>query len=163
MKVLASNDEPVEAKVITVSDRVARGVAIDRSGAEVARLLSGAGFAVVEQSVSPDGLEEVARAIASACEAFTGVVITTGGTGFSPRDLTPEATRSVLQREAPGLSEAMRQVNPLGRLSRAVAGTIGEAIVINLPGSPSGAVECLNAVIEVLPHASRLLAGRAEH
>ena len=89
--------------------------------------------------------------------------MTTGGTGFGPRDLTPEGTRAVIEREAPGLAEAMRLVNPLGRLSRAVAGTVGQALVLNTPGSSSGAVETLEAVVDVLPHALELLAGGRPH
>jgi molybdopterin biosynthesis enzyme MoaB len=91
---------------------------------------------------------------------FAGLIVTTGGTGFGPRDLTPEGTKEVLDREAPGLAEAMRLVSPLGRLSRGVAGTMGEAIVLNTPGSTGGAIECLEAVLDVLPHALDLVAGR---
>jgi molybdopterin adenylyltransferase len=86
------------------------------------------------------------------------VIVSTGGTGFAPRDQTPEGTREIIEREAPGLAEAMRQANPsLGRLSRAVAGIRGQAIIINTPGSPRGAAECLGAVIDMLPHALELL------
>jgi len=105
-----------------------------------------------------DGEKPVADALRSACRSFTGLVVTTGGTGFGPRDLTPEGTRAVLEREAPGLAEAMRLASPLGRLSRAVAGTLGNALVLNTPGSSTGAVETLDAVLDVLPHALRLLA-----
>ena len=89
--------------------------------------------------------------------------MTTGGTGFSPSDLTPEATRSVIEREAPGLAEAMRAVNPLGRLSRGVAGAVGQCLVLNVPGSPKGAIESFEAVVDVLPHALDLLAGGTPH
>jgi molybdenum cofactor synthesis domain-containing protein len=109
--------------------------------------------------VVSDGAEEVAGGLAALCDGFAGLVVTTGGTGFTRRDLTPEGTRAVLDREAPGLAEAMRLVNPLGRLSRGVAGTVGDAIVLNTPGSTGGAVECLEAVLDVLPHALRLLHG----
>ena len=88
------------------------------------------------------------------------MVVTTGGTGFGPRDHTPEGTREVIERDAPGLAEAMRLVNPLGRLSRGVAGIRGQTIILNTPGSPKGAVECLTAVIDVLPHAVGLLTGQ---
>jgi molybdenum cofactor synthesis domain-containing protein len=121
--------------------------------------LRDAGFDVVEHRVVADGRESVGEAVVDMAEDFNGLIISTGGTGFGPRDLTPEGTRVVLDREAPGLGEAMRAVNPLGRLSRAVAGTRGRALVINTPGSPGGAVESLEAVLDVIPHAVRLLAG----
>jgi molybdopterin biosynthesis enzyme MoaB len=94
---------------------------------------------------------------------FIGVIATTGGTGFGPRDQTPEGTKRVIDREAPGLAEAMRLVNPLGRLSRATAGTIGQCLVINTPGSTNGAVECFGAVADILPHALALLADEPTH
>ena len=97
-------------------------------------------------------------------DPIEGLVVTTGGTGFAGRDLTPEGTRAVLDRDAPGLAEAMRLVSPRGRLSRGVAGTLGRCIVLNTPGSPAGAVECVDAVLDTLPHALDLLAGRpTEH
>ena len=92
---------------------------------------------------------------------FIGLLVTSGGTGFSPRDLTPEGTARVLEREAPGLSEAMRFVNPLGRLSRGRAGTVGQCLILNCPGSPRGALECLEAVLDVVAHALELLSGDA--
>ena len=96
-------------------------------------------------------------------QGFNGLIATTGGTGFGPRDHTPEGTRAAIDREAPGLAEAMRLVNPLGRLSRGVAGTIGQALVVNGPGSTGGAVETIEAVLDVLPHAVRLLSGDTGH
>jgi molybdenum cofactor synthesis domain-containing protein len=89
---------------------------------------------------------------------FSGVIVSTGGTGFAPRDQTPEGTKAIIQREAPGLAEAMRNINPLGRLSRGVVGMRGAAIIVNTPGSPKGCVEQLEAIIDVLPHAVALLA-----
>ncbi|MDP1818924.1 MAG: MogA/MoaB family molybdenum cofactor biosynthesis protein [Acidimicrobiales bacterium] len=153
----------LQAKVITVSDGVAEGVREDRSGAALADRLVAAGFEVVERSVAADGIASVAQALTEAARAFDGLVVTTGGTGFGPRDLTPEGTRSVLEREAPGLAEAMRSVSALGRLSRGSAGTLGGALVLNTPGSTTGAVECLEAVLDVLPHALDLLAGGRPH
>jgi molybdopterin adenylyltransferase len=147
------------AKVLTVSDSVAAGTSDDRGGPAVVASLSSAGFTVVAHEVVSDGRAEVGEALVGLTDGFAGLVVTTGGTGFGPRDLTPEGTLVVLDRQAPGLAEAMRAVNPLGRLSRGVAGTRGEALVINLPGSPTGAVECLMAVVDVLPHAIQLLAG----
>ena len=149
----------LRAKVLTVSDGVVAGTREDRSGAVLAEVLSGAGFEVAEQRAVGDGTDSVALALRELAAGFTGVIVTTGGTGFAPRDLTPEGTRAVLDREAPGLAEAMRLVSPLGRLSRAVAGTVGHCIVVNTPGSPQGARECLEAVLDVLPHALALLAG----
>jgi molybdopterin adenylyltransferase len=151
------------AKVITVSDGVVAGTREDRSGAALADHLTAAGFDVVERTAVADGDESVAAAVLAACTGFAGLVVTTGGTGFGPRDRTPEGTRSVLDREAPGLAEAMRLVSPLGRLSRAAAGTVGAALVLNTPGSPAGCIECLDAVLDVVPHALELLAGGRPH
>ncbi|MGI9118904.1 MAG: MogA/MoaB family molybdenum cofactor biosynthesis protein [Acidimicrobiales bacterium] len=153
----------LSAKVLTVSDGVIAGTREDRSGAAMAERLTAAGFNVVDHQVVSDGTEAVAHALRTMCRSFAGLVVTTGGTGFGPRDLTPEGSRVVIERAAPGLAEAMRLVNPLGRLSRGVAGTIGQALVLNTPGSTTGALECLEAVLEVLPHALRLLAGHREH
>ena len=151
------------AKVLTVSTSVAAGRAEDRGGVALRALLEDAGFTIVDQALSPDGIEPVADSLRRLVAGFHGLVVTTGGTGFSPSDLTPEATRLVLEREAPGLAEAMRTASPLGRLSRQIAGTVGRALVLNTPGSPSGARECLGAVIDVLPHALELLAGSNPH
>jgi len=148
-----------EAKVLTVSDGVIAGTREDKSGEALEQALTKAGFTVVERRAIPDGTSSVAAALIALASGFNGVVVTTGGTGFAPRDQTPEGTREVLDREAPGLAEAMRLVNPLGRLSRGVAGTLGHAIVLNTPGSPKGAVECFEAVADVLPHALELLHG----
>jgi molybdopterin adenylyltransferase len=148
----------LEAKVLTVSDGVVAGTREDRSGAALVERLSEAGFDIVERRVTGDGAEAVAAALRELCAGFIGLVVTTGGTGFAPRDQTPEGTRAVLDREAPGLAEAMRLTSPLGRLSRAVAGTVGTALVLNTPGSSTGAVETIDAVLDVLPHALRLLA-----
>ncbi len=151
------------AKILTVSDSVAHGHAEDRGGAAVAELLDASGFIIDEHALSEDGIDPVANALVRLTEGFTGLVVTTGGTGFGRRDLTPEGTRAVIEREAPGLAEAMRLVNPLGRLSRSVAGTVGDALVVNTPGSPKGAVECLAAVLDVIPHALDLLRGENPH
>lgn len=148
----------LQAKVLTVSDGVVAGTREDRSGQALADRLEAAGFDVVERRVVSDGRETVGEALVELCDGFAGLVVTTGGTGFGPRDLTPEGTRVILDREAPGLAEAMRLVSPLGRLSRAVAGTRGQALILNTPGSTKGTVECLDAVLDVLPHALRLLA-----
>jgi len=148
-----------KAKVLTVSDGVIGGTREDRSGAALAARLAKAGFDLADYQVVSDGRDEVARRLTEMAAGWTGVLVTTGGTGFGPRDLTPEGTADVLDRDAPGLAEAMRLVNPLGRLSRGRAGTIGTCLVLNVPGSPAGAVECLEAVLDVVPHALSLLAG----
>ena len=146
------------AKVLTVSDGVAAGQRDDASGRALVEQLTAAGFDVVEHRVTADGRDAVAAALVELADGFAGLVVTTGGTGFAPRDQTPEGTRDVLERDAPGLAEAMRVISPHGRLSRNVAGTRGRAIICNTPGSPKGCVEQLGAVIDVLPHAIRLLA-----
>jgi molybdopterin adenylyltransferase len=153
----------LEAKVLTVSDGVVEGTREDRSGEALRDVLDGAGFDVVLRDVVADGVESVADALRRLADGFAGVIVTTGGTGFGPRDLTPEGTRLVIEREAPGIAEAMRLVSPLGRLSRGIAGTIGSALVLNVPGSPKGAAECLGAVLDVVPHALELLAGERPH
>lgn len=151
------------AKVITVSDGVVAGTRDDRSGAALVAHLEANGFEVVDHVVTADGIDAVAASVRAVTEGFAGLVVTTGGTGFGPRDLTPEGTRAVLDREAPGLAEAMRLVSPLGRLSRAVAGTVGQCLVLNTPGSTAGCIETLDAVLDVVPHALDLLAGARPH
>lgn len=155
----------VRAKVLTVSDGVVAGTREDRSGAALKERLAAAGFEVCDHRVVPDGDEAVAGALQAMAEGFAGLIVTTGGTGFAPRDRTPEGTRAVLEREAPGLVAGMFAANPdKGRLSRAVAGTVGRCIVVNLPGSPVGALECLEGILDVLPHALALCAGEhTEH
>lgn len=151
----------LQAKVLTVSDGVIAGTREDRSGAVLAERLAAAGYEVVERRAVADGVESVAGALRALSGGFAGLVVTTGGTGFGPRDLTPEGTRMVLDREAPGLAEAMRLANPAkGRLSRGLAGAVGECLVLNTPGSSAGAIESVDAVLDVLPHALDLLAGR---
>lgn len=151
------------ARVVVVSDGVADGSREDRGGPALRAALEAAGAAVEAVVITPDGVDAVADTLLAQCAGFDGLVITTGGTGFGPRDLTPEGTRRVIEREAPGLAEAMRLVNPLGRLSRGIAGTLGAALVLNVPGSPKGAVECLEAVVDVVPHALALWAGARPH
>jgi molybdopterin adenylyltransferase len=149
----------MRAKVLTVSDSVARGDRVDTAGPALAARLARSGFEVVEERLVADGFESVASAIRELAADFAGLVVTTGGTGFAPRDLTPEATVSVIEREAPGFAELMRATSPYGALSRARCGTIGASLILNTPGSPKGALECLDAVLPVLGHALSLLAG----
>lgn len=151
------SEQPLHAKVLTVSDGVVHGTREDASGAALVQQLTAAGWTVDEHRVTADGVDNVANSLREMCGGFAGLVVSTGGTGFAPRDQTPEGTRLVIEREAPGLAEAMRLVNPLGRLSRGIAGVCGRAIICNTPGSPKGCVEQLAAILDIVPHAVRLL------
>jgi molybdenum cofactor synthesis domain-containing protein len=154
----------VRAVVITVSDRVSAGHAEDLSGPAAAAVLRSLGFEP-EVRVVPDGIDSVASALQSAVDDQVTLVITTGGTGMAPRDVTPEATLLVIEREAPGLSEAMRAAtfasNPHGMLSRGVSGIAGITLVLNLPGSPTGVTECLAVVGPALAHAVAVIRGES--
>ncbi len=148
--------------ILTVSDRSARGERPDASGPALAELIRQQGWQVALQSILPDdrkALQETLTAWADGRQV--DIILTTGGTGFAPRDVTPEATRAVIQREAPGLAEAMRSAgqakSPHAMLSRAVTGIRGPVLIINLPGSPKGAVESLQVVLPALEHAVQLL------
>lgn len=152
-----ADETPLHAKVLTVSDGVFHGARDDTGGRGLAAHLGDHGFDVVEHRVTRDGADEVAEALREMTDGFAGLIVTTGGTGFAPRDQTPEGTLAVIERDAPGLSEAMRLVSPFGRLSRGVAGIRGRSIICNTPGSPTGTIEQIDAVIDVLPHALRLL------
>jgi molybdenum cofactor synthesis domain-containing protein len=160
--------EALRARVLTVSDGVAEGTREDASGIALVEHLRGAGYEVDDHRVCADGKGSVSNAVRDLATGFAGLVVTTGGTGFGPRDLTPEGTLAAIEREAPGLAEAMRAASnadgrPFGMLSRGVCGTLGEALVCNLPGSASGAIECLDAVLPAVPHALELLAGGRPH
>jgi molybdenum cofactor synthesis domain-containing protein len=153
------------AFVLTTSDRSAAGEREDASGAAIGARLAELGFSV-DRAVVPDeqpGIEAAIRAAA----AGHALVVTTGGTGLTPRDVTPQATRAVVDYEVPGLAEAMRaegrRFTPMAALSRAVVGVAGRSLVINLPGSPRGAIESLDAIVEVLDHALDTLAGPYDH
>jgi molybdenum cofactor synthesis domain-containing protein len=151
--------------VVTVSDGVAAGVREDRSGDALAEILSANGFEVT-RTVVPDEEKAIVSALHDAVDSAR-LVVTTGGTGFGPRDVTPEATALVLEREAPGLVHVMLarglESTPMAVLSRAKAGSVGTSLVVNFPGSTSGSVEGLEAILELIPHVLDLLAGDTEH
>jgi molybdenum cofactor synthesis domain-containing protein len=154
----------IRAAVVTVSDRSARGEREDASGPLLAELLREAGASVVAREVVSDEVEPLAERLRTLADRVdVNLVITTGGTGLSPRDNTPEATRAVIEREVPGLSEAMRAATqrqtPTALLSRAICGTRSGALVVNLPGSPKGVRECFAVIRPVLAHAVAQLAG----
>ena len=167
VRLLACASMALVAKVLTVSDGVVAGTRDDASGRSLSQRLAAEGYEIAVHEVTADGVESVADALRRLTDGFAGLVVTTGGTGFGPRDLTPEGTRLVIEREAPGLAEAMRHVslgvNAHGMLSRGVCGAVGAALVCNLPGSAKGAIECLEAVLPALPHALDLLAGGRPH
>ena len=148
--------------ILTISDRSARGERPDASGPALAAEIGAQGWQVTRQGLVPDELGAIQdQLIAWADEDDVDVILTTGGTGFSPRDQTPEATQAVIERPAPGLAEAMRlaslQVTPHAMLSRAMAGIRRRTLIVNLPGSPKGAIENLRVILPVLPHAVQLL------
>jgi molybdopterin adenylyltransferase len=152
------------AAVLTVSDRSSRGERPDEGGPLVASLLQNAGYAVDKTGIVPDEQAEIEAALRRmAALPEISLIVTTGGTGFSPRDVTPEATAAVCERMAPGIPEAMRyaslQVTPRGMLSRAQAGILGHALIVNLPGSPKAARENLEAVLPTLAHGLTMLSG----
>ena len=153
-----------EAGILTVSDTRSQGLRADTATPLIRRLLEEAGFAVSETVLVPDEQTRIQdRLVDMVDRCKLSLVITTGGTGLGPRDVTPEATRVVMEREVPGLAEAMRASgaahNPLAWLSRAVTGMRRRTLIVNLPGSPSAAHECLETVLPLLPHALNILAG----
>src|SRR5829696_117652 len=157
----------IRAAVLTVSDRSARGEREDESGPVLAELLREAGATVVAREVVSDELEPLAERLRALAERVdVNLVVTTGGTGLGPRDNTPEATRAVVEREVPGIAEAMRAETlsrtPTAMLSRGVCGVRSGALVVNLPGSPKGVRECFAVIRPVLAHAVATLAGRAD-
>jgi molybdopterin adenylyltransferase len=155
------------AYVITVSDGVAARTREDESGRALVRILKDAGFDVMEPVVVPDEQQRIAEALIAAAEQGADVVVTTGGTGLGPRDVTPQATSAVIDFEVPGIGEAMRRAGaastPMAALSRSMAGVRGHTLIINVPGSPKGAAESLEAVLPVLAHAIKLLHGDTAH
>jgi len=155
------------AHVITVSDGAFHGKREDTSGAAVIEMLKAGGFEVGRPQVVPDERGQITDAIVSAASAGNRLIVTTGGTGLGPRDVTPQATKDAIDYDVPGLGEAMRRAGaestPMAALSRGIAGVRGASLVLNLPGSPKGARESLQAVMPVLAHALALLRGDTEH
>lgn len=154
------SDQPhQQAKILTVSDSIAAGNREDSSGAALLARLTEAEYDVIERRVVPDDVGEISNALSYMAYGFNGLIVTTGGSGFGPRDFTPEATKRVLDRDAPGMAEVMRTVSPRGRLSRATAGTRGASLILNLSAAPERAVAMIESVLDVVPEALRLLGG----
>jgi len=155
----------IRAAVITASTKGAQGERADESGPAIAEALRANGVDVISTDLVPDDVERIVMSIRKAIRNGANVVLTTGGTGLSPNDRTPEATRRVIDREIPGIAEAMRarslEKTPHGMLSRAIAGAAGSVLIVNLPGSPRAVRESLEVLLPVLPHAVELLAGES--
>lgn len=160
------DDVKIKAIIVTVSD--SRGEANDVSGVTLAGLLLEIGAEIVEKIIVSDEFEDLRNTLYSLTEREdANLIVTTGGTGFAPRDNTPEATRAVIEREAQGLAEAMRfetaKNTPMAMLSRGVCGIRGRTLIINLPGSPKGVCQCFEVIKVVLPHAINLISGKTNH
>jgi molybdopterin adenylyltransferase len=159
----------ISVGILTISDKGSRGEREDRSGPVIRDIMERAGATVVETAIVPDELESIAGKLAAWADGGRiDVILTTGGTGLAKRDVTPEATLSVIGRAVPGIAEAMRAVSlaktPMAVLSRAVAGQRGDCLIVNLPGSPKAVRECLEAVLPALPHAVEIIRGEVtEH
>jgi molybdenum cofactor synthesis domain-containing protein len=157
-----------KAAVITISDSSAAGKRADRSGPAVRERLEQLGWSVPVMEVVPDEAPLIGGRLSTLADGGQiAAIFTTGGTGLAPRDVTPEATRAVIDREIPGFGEVMRargrESTPLAALSRSLAGTRGSVLIVNLPGSPKAAVESLDAIVELVPHVLELLRGQTEH
>ena len=158
----------ISAAIVTVSDSAVAGTREDRSGPKLRERVQALGWSIVAQEIVADEADQIsALLLRLADSANASVILTTGGTGVALRDVTPEATRAVIEREIPGLSEVMRneglKKTPFAALSRGLAGTRGKSLIVNLPGSPKGAVESFDAVAKLIPHIVDLLEGRTGH
>jgi molybdopterin adenylyltransferase len=158
----------IQVAIITISDSVVAGTRADRSGAVLRERVQALGWQVTAQEIVPDEIDRIASVLKELADSSkVSLILTTGGTGVSPRDVTPEAARTIIEREIPGLGEVMRsegrKVTPFAALSRSMAGTRGTTLIVNLPGSPKGAVESLDAIAKLIPHIVDLMEGRTSH
>jgi molybdopterin adenylyltransferase len=158
----------IRAAIVTVSDSVAAGSREDRSGVILRERAEALGWQVIAQETVPDEMGRIASVLARLADSGqVSLVLSTGGTGVSPRDVTPEAARTVIEREIPGLGELMRaegrKITPFAALSRSMAGVRGTTLIVNLPGSPKGALESLDAIVQLIPHIIDLTEGRTGH
>ncbi|MEX2262177.1 MAG: MogA/MoaB family molybdenum cofactor biosynthesis protein [Bryobacteraceae bacterium] len=158
----------IRAAVITISDSSAAGTREDLSGPAICSRLAELGWEMPVREVLPDDAARISRCLANVADSGrVSLILTTGGTGLGPRDVTPEATRAVIEREIPGLAEWMRmkgrESTPRALLSRSLAGSRGQVLIVNLPGSPRGALESLDAIVNLVPHMLELLSGNTEH
>lgn len=162
-----SHADPIRVGILTVSDSTVAGMRDDLSGPALRKRCEELGWAVIQRKIVPDEADAIASTLRAWADADVSLILTTGGTGIAARDVTPEATRSVLEREIPGLSELMRarglEQTMYSALSRAVAGSRGKSLILNLPGSPKGALFSLGAIEKLIPHCMNLLNGKTEH
>jgi molybdenum cofactor synthesis domain-containing protein len=158
-----NKDETITVGILTVSDRSSRGEREDASGPEIRKWAKGRGFQVADERITSDDIEAIQGALVEMSALGIDLLLSTGGTGFGPRDNTPEATKAVITKETPGFSETLRagsiKITPNGMLSRGVSGIRGKTIIINLPGSPKAIRESLAIIEEALPHAVKMLSG----